>query len=90
MKALLMIFCSKAGGERVFEPGPRPEAGLDACLRGEAGMALQQHRSVLPCILSNRTLLFRQFRMLRDHSKTKTELACEKAPVRLLVDGSMV
>lgn len=43
MKALLLIFCSKAGGERVFEPGPRLEARLDACLRGEAGMALEQH-----------------------------------------------
>lgn len=44
MKALLVILCSKAGGERVFEPGPGPEARLDACLRGEAGVALQQHR----------------------------------------------
>ena len=46
MKALLVIFCSKAGGEQrgVFEPGPCPESGLDAWLMGEAGVTLRQHR----------------------------------------------
>lgn len=52
MKALLMISCSKAGGEQrgVFEPGWCPEPELDVWWMGKAGVTLQQHQCSGPAL----------------------------------------
>lgn len=89
MKTLLVIFCSRVGGSLPARSMSR--AWLDAWLVGETEAALAaQPWDVLPCTLSNWTLLFRQFRVFRAPSKIKTEGAGGKARVQLLVDGSMV